>query len=71
MLGRGLPEAGGDCGESLRPGRVLGEGNGVQTQAGTSPGIPIQLHQLAMTSTSTGLPVPAKPCFSISNPWWP
>lgn len=69
VLGRGPPEAGGDCGESLRPGRVVGKGSGPQNQAGATLGIPIQQHQLAMASISTGPLVPTKPCFSISNPW--
>lgn len=68
VLGRSWLEAGGDCGKSLRPGRGLGEGSGPQDRAGASPGTPLQ-HQLAGASTSTGHPVPSKPCSSILNPW--
>lgn len=71
VLGRGPPEAGGDCGESLEPGKVLGEGSGPPNQARASPGIPIQQHHLAVATTSTGPHVPTRPCSSILNPWCP
>lgn len=75
VLGRGFPEAGGDCEQSLKPGMVLGEGSRPQHQDGSSPNIPFQSYQpsvaLAMGGTSTGPPVPTKPCSSTLSPWLP
>ena len=71
VLGRGHPEAGGDCGKSLRPGRVLGGGSGPPGQAGANPGTPIQQYHLAMAGASTEPPVPTRPCSDILNPWCP
>ncbi|XP_069933107.1 SPOC domain-containing protein 1 [Oryctolagus cuniculus] len=75
LLGRGSPEAGGDCRQSPEPGRVLDKDSSPQNQAGASPGTPGQQHREAVAlasrifRTSTGLPVPTKPCCSTCSPW--